>query len=96
MHLLRAGESVLVKSALLILALSILPAEAIRPGTYRKAEPRHYSPRFAVSKWELYTDRGWRPTYVEDRHLNIRVVNYRTRVFVWRVPQPCHEPLREL
>lgn len=68
-----------MKPALALLALLLIaaaPVEAHRPiplGTYREVSRTDYK-RFVCSKWQIYTRFGWRPTWVEDRHMQRRYV----------------------
>lgn len=59
---------------LALLLIAAAPVEAQPPlGTYREVSRTNYK-RFVCSKWQIYTRFGWRPTWVEDRHLQRRYV----------------------
>ena len=77
-----------------LLLTAAAPAEAVRPGTYRKCEPRNYcGQRFKTSGWQIYTIRGWLPTWIEDHAQRRTQVNYRTRSYIYDFPDPCPDPV---
>jgi hypothetical protein len=58
---------------LALLCVAAAPVEAVTLGTYRETtRTRFGGHRFVCSKWQLYTTRGWRPTWIEDRARQVR------------------------